>query len=381
MRNRLSFFHGWISVMMAAVYVAVSLMACNTNPKAVSYVGVYSDGSLFIDSLFGIIDSTKRYWIDTERAGATCMLLEAQQDFNGDGQTDALMTNVQACGGNAIGNAFFFVSYIGDGMFALSNSFGTNVYDEPCIETWEGMKAVVITESSFDEWTEEFESHDERYVLIDTFAVRAESPKSVTLMPTISYEEWAKIDDMEDMGEEFVLSEEDSIKYAGCDIFDDLYSDHCSWYCGGEVQEVTASSCRVDADSTFESSHAHDFNHEKVWSPEGDGIGESLVYHFAGGCPRITTVKILNGDVKSDEAWQASSRAKMIKMYVNDKPYALLALEDSRSRQCFEVGIVGFHDVKAPEWTLRFEVLDVYPGTKNKSLVISELYFDGIDVH
>lgn len=381
MRNRLVLLHGLVPVMVALVSVVVSLMACNTHPQAVNYVGVYSDGSLFIDSLFGIIDSTERYWIDTERAGAACILLETQQDFNGDGQTDALITHVQACGGNAVGNAFFFVSYIGDGKFALSNSFGTNVYDDPRIETWEGMKAVVITESSFDEWTEEYESHDERYVLIDSFAVRAVSPKSVTPMPTISLEEWAKTDDMEDVGEEVVMSQEDSIKYAGCDIFDDLYSGHCSWYCGGEVQEITTSSCRVDADSTFDSSHAHDFNHEKVWSPEGEGIGESLVYHFAGACPRITTVKILNGDVKSDEAWQASSRAKMIKMYVNDKPYALLALEDSRSRQCFDVGIVGFHDMKAPDWTLRFEVMDVYPGAKNRSLVISELYFDGIDVH
>ena len=32
-------------------------------------------------------------------------------------------------------------------------------------------------------------------------------------------------------------------------------------------------------------------------------------------------------------------------------------------------------------WTLKFEILDVYPGERYDDTVISELYFDGIDVH
>jgi hypothetical protein len=31
--------------------------------------------------------------------------------------------------------------------------------------------------------------------------------------------------------------------------------------------------------------------------------------------------------------------------------------------------------------TLKFEILEVYPGTRHKDTVISEIYFDGIDVH
>ena len=56
-------------------------------------------------------------------------------------------------------------------------------------------------------------------------------------------------------------------------------------------------------------------------------------------------------------------------------------LEDSRTLQCFEVGVLGPHDAQAPNWTLKFEILDVYPGTKYDDTVIAELYFDGIDVH
>jgi hypothetical protein len=43
--------------------------------------------------------------------------------------------------------------------------------------------------------------------------------------------------------------------------------------------------------------------------------------------------------------------------------------------------VLGPHDAEAPNWTLRFEILDVYPGEKYTDTVISELYFDGIDVH
>lgn len=385
-RISLSFFHGAASVMIAVACAAmILLVACAgspaKSPSVVSYFGVNSDGRLFLDSLFGIVDSTERYWINTESTSAECMLLSAQEDFNGDGLTDALLTNVQACGGNAIGNAFFFATYAGDGRFAVSNSFGSNVFDDPVIEAWEGMKSVVINESSYDEWTSEYSNHRERYVLVDTFALRAESPEDITPMPTLPLEEWRKLEEMEDMGEEAVMSDEDSLKYVGCAIYDDLYSGHCSWYCGGEVQRITASSCREDADSTFDAGHSHDFSHETVWAPSGQGLGESLVYHFAGSCPRITTVKILNGYVKSADEWQDFSRVKMIRMYINDRPYALLSLQDSRSLQCFDVGIVGFHDAEAPDWTLRFEIMEVYPGKRHEAPVISELYFDGIDVH
>lgn len=32
-------------------------------------------------------------------------------------------------------------------------------------------------------------------------------------------------------------------------------------------------------------------------------------------------------------------------------------------------------------WTLKFEMLEVYPGKKYDDTVISEIYFDGIDVY
>lgn len=34
-----------------------------------------------------------------------------------------------------------------------------------------------------------------------------------------------------------------------------------------------------------------------------------------------------------------------------------------------------------PDWTLKFEILDIYKGLKYDDVVISEIYFDGLDVH
>ena len=167
-------------------------------------------------------------------------------------------------------------------------------------------------------------------------------------------------------------------------IYEDLYAGYCSWYCGGVIDTVTASSnLKPIKDFTYIGANAHDFDHTSVWAEgaPGQGIGEYLVYHFPGSCPRITTVKILNGHVKNEKVWRENSRVKKLKMYYNDEPYAILDLEDSRTCQCFDVGVVGFHDSEAPEWTLKFEILEVYPGTKYEDTVISELYFDGIDVH
>ena len=375
-RGKGNFYFSLFTFLFSLLFV-ILLSSCQRHVPDVEFFGKKGDSEMFEKELFARVDGVEQ---PIEVSYTDCMLLTAQEDFNGDGVRDALVTNIQAFGGNALGNNFFFVSRTDDGRFVLSDFFGESVYDDPVVETWQGRPAVVFTDTRYDEYTEDYESWQERYVLIDTFAVRAVSPESVTLMPGISVEEWQRLSERMEMGKG---TDEDSVKLSDCDVFYDLYNEGCSWYCGGEVQELTATACRkAEGDVTYEGTNAHDFDHESVWASKSKGVGESLIYRFAGNCPRITTIKILNGDVKSDEAWQSSSRVKMLKMYVNDKPYALLALEDSRSLQCFEIGTVGYHLPDAPDWTLRFEVVEIYPGSqRNASMVIAELFFDGIDVH
>lgn len=224
-------------------------------------------------------------------------------------------------------------------------------------------------------------------------------PESVALMPTEA--EWTEYKQLIAKSNNDTMTEADSRRVEEIEsnpILEDLYSGHCSWYCGGEVQKVTASShLKSQGRFTYQPKNAHDFNHESVWAEgaQGQGIGEWLQYEFAGGCPRITNVCILSGHVKTKTAWQENSRPKRLKMYYMGKPYAILELQDVRGLQRFDVTTpiqpadpddypfiaLGYHDPDKPNWTLRFEIMEVYPGTKYQDTVISELYFDGIDVH
>ncbi|MEH0158740.1 Hint domain-containing protein [Limibacter armeniacum] len=166
----------------------------------------------------------------------------------------------------------------------------------------------------------------------------------------------------------------------------------CSWYCGGGPFSVTASSfLTAQGKNTYVPDNAHDLDLETAWveGVDGYGIGEYLLYHFKATSPRITQIIVGNGYLKSEAAWRNNSRVKTLKMYVDDKPYALLHLKDERSSQGFRISPLGKITDGAdrdklreePDWTIKFEIVDVYKGDKYDDVVISEIYFDGIDVH
>ena len=171
----------------------------------------------------------------------------------------------------------------------------------------------------------------------------------------------------------------------------DIIGGGCSWYCGGGPKTVTASSyLKSQGAINYKPENAHDLNYKNVWAEgvPGYGIGEYLLYTFSGVSPRITEIIVVNGHVKSQTAWENNSRVKKLKVYIDDKPYAILNLQDILGTQSFKVEPIGKSDRKnfdvlktKPDWTLKFEIVDVYKGLKYDDVVISEIYFDGLDVH
>lgn len=169
----------------------------------------------------------------------------------------------------------------------------------------------------------------------------------------------------------------------------------CSWYCGGGPDSISASSYLKSKNPAINylPKNAHDLSFKTAWveGVEGYGTGEYIVYHFKQTAPRITKIIIANGYVKSSKAWLENSRVKKLKMYIDYKPVAILNLEDCRREQIFEFEPIGRQRPientkrkeldKMPKWTLKFEILEVYPGDKYDDTAISEIYFDGIDVH
>ena len=52
---------------------------------------------------------------------------------------------------------------------------------------------------------------------------------------------------------------------------------------------------------------------------------EYIEFYFEPFSPRVTVIEIYNGYFKSG-AWEDNSRVKKFKLYVNNKPYAILEL-------------------------------------------------------
>jgi len=165
----------------------------------------------------------------------------------------------------------------------------------------------------------------------------------------------------------------------------------CSWYCGGGLDTNTATSELPPSGLiTYSAKNIHDLDLETAWieGVPGFGIGEKVTYHFPPQNPRITEIIVVNGYVKSIEAWENNSRVKTLKMFLNGQPYAVLHLADSRREQHFTFKPLGYgqrEDWKAleakPWWEIAFEIVEVYPGKKYEDTAITEIYFDGIDVH
>ena len=154
-----------------------------------------------------------------------------------------------------------------------------------------------------------------------------------------------------------------------------------------------------------------DLSYQTAWveDVDGDGIGEFIEFHFQPGHPRITTVIIANGYIKTKEAWKNNAKVKQLKMYVNNKPFAVLNLEDVYAEQTFSIPTIGYKityglnndgttwwkykdengkDIKSyhenselKPSSIKFEILSVYKGDKYKDTAITEIYFDGLDVY
>ncbi|OGR81035.1 MAG: hypothetical protein A2X32_08820 [Elusimicrobia bacterium GWC2_64_44] len=164
----------------------------------------------------------------------------------------------------------------------------------------------------------------------------------------------------------------------------DIMDQGCSWYCGGGPRKIAASSFLAPAgDTSYDAEKAHDNSLKAAWveGVPGYGKGQYLEYFFENKSPRLTNVLIYNGYVKSEKTWKENSRVKQLLLSVNGAPYARLHLADTRDLQNFSLpGPLG-RRADGKELELRFEIVEVYKGLLHADTALTELYFDGIDVH
>jgi hypothetical protein len=157
----------------------------------------------------------------------------------------------------------------------------------------------------------------------------------------------------------------------------------CSWYCGGELYKQTSSSTLPKSSkSAYDAGNLHDSDIRTAWveGKDGEGIGESVSFFFKPKSPRVNTISIWNGYQKSPEIYQKNSRPRKLKVHVNGTPSYILQLEDTRAVQAFTIAPVR-SEKEGVDLEIRLEILEVYSGTKWKDTAISEINFDGLDVH
>ncbi len=153
---------------------------------------------------------------------------------------------------------------------------------------------------------------------------------------------------------------------------------------------TTSSALAAQKENNYDAKNISDSSYQTAWieGVKGYGIGETVAFKFPPGHPRITKVIIANGYIKDKNTWKNNSRVKQLKMYVNNKPFAILNLEDVYAEQTFKIPTIGYErgvildkkDNVQPD-SIKFEILSVYKGDKYKDTAITEIYFDGLDVY
>lgn len=158
------------------------------------------------------------------------------------------------------------------------------------------------------------------------------------------------------------------------------------WH-SGKIGDATASSTlKSNNVSNYQVENLHNLDLKTAWV-EGNsnyGIGQSFTFTLSSEEPFNFenfdgVIEVFNGYCKSESIWKANSRVKRLKMYYEDSPVCIIELADTWQYQSFEIRKFFLSDQysDAPFQltngsTLKFEIVEVYPGKKYKDVAISE---------
>lgn len=166
------------------------------------------------------------------------------------------------------------------------------------------------------------------------------------------------------------------------------------------AHQATASSELSSASDRYCADNILRENRELAWAEgaEGVGIGEYIVYDqivFANlvekesenrilrvgyycydGYIDYTQICVVNGYARDEQVWQENGRVKTLMMYVYDRPYARLALEDTINPQYFTLPQGDIRVANGEEVTFKFVIEEVYPGTVYDDTCITGIVVD-----
>ena len=162
--------------------------------------------------------------------------------------------------------------------------------------------------------------------------------------------------------------------------------------------KIKASSC-LDNDKEYSAEKLYDNSFKTAWAEgaKGYGIGEYFEYSINNYkynkkydffdekeeynlmIPVIYEIHLFNGYVKNEKVWRENSRVKKLRMYVDGKLYGVIELMDITSQQIIILPVpIDYKKIKTKkqykdDLIIRFEIEEVYEGTKYKDSCITEL--------
>lgn len=157
----------------------------------------------------------------------------------------------------------------------------------------------------------------------------------------------------------------------------------CSWYCGGQLYNISSNTyLKEQGNISYKPDNVHDFDLLTAWVPDtvGGVIGKKINFHFKPLSPRVNEIMIYNGYIKNQELFRNNSRVKKLKLYINNVYYATLEMSDTTAQQTFTIDPIQSKD-KKKDLILTFEIVEIYKGDKYIDVAISEINFNGLDVH
>lgn len=144
------------------------------------------------DRLFAIIDEESYYIGSIDQIfgqNNLCnMNVFAEEDFNGDGIMDALVSDTNI--GNGGGSSWTFITYAGNNSFEKSDIFSETAYYDHELAEVDGLKVLDFVKNDLGQKVVR-----ERHALIDGNVVSLDLPK--VILPAVSILKSIKMDDME----------------------------------------------------------------------------------------------------------------------------------------------------------------------------------------
>ncbi len=154
---------------------------------------------------------------------------------------------------------------------------------------------------------------------------------------------------------------------------------------GSEYYSVASATSYLDPIGTnaYHPNNVTIANRQSAWAEgvEGLGIGESIelrqMYMGPGADTlSITRFCVVNGYAKNKDIWEKNGRVKELKVYFGDAYMGTITLEDCMEPQYIDVSAVNMTVNNGREAVFRFEIADVYPGTKYEDTCLTGIQIE-----